>query len=125
MQLIYAAAHGGFAQEGVPLGGGAAVYEMLVAEWGRTRPFSLVPITPAVLGGDAPLGKQLVQFTEMEYARFSRRFEMAATEAILRYDPRSTVVLINDVSEAPDCARLAAAGFSIFTNIEQNIAAIM
>ena len=113
--MIYTAAHGGFAQQGVPLGGGAAVYEMLIAEWARTNPFSLRTITPAILGPAAPTGQQLVQFKELQYARFSRQFEQAATAAILQCDPRSTVVLINDVSEGPSFARLAAAGFPLFT----------
>ena len=114
-EVVYVAAHGGFAQEGVPLGGGAAVFEMLVAEWNRTQPFPFRTITPAILGANAPTGRELVRFKEMDYARFSRRFEHAATTEILKCDPTTTVVLVNDVSEAPDFAQIAAAGFPIFT----------
>src|SRR5512140_3412439 len=53
-KVIYTAAHGGFSRESVPLGGGAAVFEHLVAEWSRTRPFELQTVTPAVLGDSAP-----------------------------------------------------------------------
>ena len=35
----------------------------------------------------APSGKELVLFGERQYARFSRAFEHAATEEILRHDP--------------------------------------
>ncbi len=109
MTVLYTAAHGGFARESVPLGGGAAVFEHLVAEWTRTRPFDLTTITPAVLGSAAPRGADLVRFGEREYARFSRAFERAATEEILRHDPASTIVLANDVSEvARISAKLAA-----------------
>ncbi len=37
--VLYTAAHGGYAGQAVPLGGGAAVCEHLVEEWSRTRPF--------------------------------------------------------------------------------------
>ncbi len=115
MTVLYTAAHGGFARESVPLGGGAAVFEHLVAEWTRTHPFDLSTITPAILGSAAPSGADLVRFGERDYARFSRAFERAATEEILRHDPASTIVLANDVSEGPDFAALAARGFRIFT----------
>ena len=59
-------------------------------------------ITPSILGSGAPDGQALVHFGEREYARFSRAFEHAATEEILRHDPLTTVVLSNDVSEGPD-----------------------
>jgi len=97
------------------LGGGAAVCEHLTEEWSRTRPFPFKLITPEVLGSAAPSGTELVKFGERAYAQFSRAFERAATEEILRHDPASTVVLSNDVSEGPDFAALAARGFPIFT----------
>lgn len=113
--ILYTAAHGGFSREAVPLGGGAAVCDHLVEEWTRTRPFDFRLITPSILGGSAPTGRELVRFGERDYARFCRAFERAATEEILRYDPESTVVLSNDVSEGPDFARLAERGFHVFT----------
>jgi hypothetical protein len=115
MTVVYTAAHGGYAREQVPLGGGAAVCDHLVEEWSRTRPFDLRLVTPAILGASAPTGRDLVAFGERAYARFCRDFERAATAEILRHDPASTVVLVNDVSEGPDFAVLAARGFRLFT----------
>ncbi len=73
-RIIYTAAHGGFVSEAVPLGGGAAVFEHLVEEWSRTKPFELKTITPAILGSTAPRGRDLVRFGESAYARFCREF---------------------------------------------------
>ncbi|MEQ1947068.1 MAG: glycosyltransferase family 4 protein [Bryobacteraceae bacterium] len=115
MKVVYSAAHGGFAGESVPLGGGAAVFEHLSAEWRRTSAFPLHVVTPAVLGSNAPTGLDLVGFSERDYANFCHAFERASTEAILRCDPSRTAVLINDVSEGPDFAALAARGFRMFT----------
>jgi glycosyltransferase involved in cell wall biosynthesis len=115
-RVVYVAAHGGFAGQPVPLGGGAAIANWLTEEWGRTRPFALDAITPSILGTEAPGARDLVNFNEGEYARFCRRFEAVATERVLRqYDPSRTSVLVNDISEAPDFARLRAAGFRIVT----------
>ncbi len=118
MKVVYTAAHGGFAAQKVPLGGGGAVCDQLVQEWSRTRPFDeLDLVTPAtVLGKGSPAGKDLVRFSEREYARFCRAFEHASTDYILRkHNPASTVVLINDISEAPDFERLAGRGFRLYT----------
>ncbi len=113
--ILYTAAHGGFSSNPVPLGGGAAVFEHLVEEWTRTQPFPFRAITPAILGKDAPSGRDLVGFNEKSYARFSRAFERAATDEILRHDPAETIVLSNDVSEGPDFTALAKRGFRVFT----------
>ena len=112
--ILFTAAHGGFGRE-VPLGGGASVFEHLVQEWGRTRPFALRTITPDVLGAQAPLGRDLVRFGEREYARFCRAFEHASTEEILRHDPAEVVVLANDICEGPDFALLGARGYRVFS----------
>lgn len=114
-RVIYTAAHGGFSRESVPLGGGAAVFEHLVAEWSRTRPFEFTAVTPAILGRSAPSGGELVQFGERAYARFCRDFERASTAEILRHDPAQTVVLANDISEGPDFADLGARGYRVFS----------
>jgi glycosyltransferase involved in cell wall biosynthesis len=113
--VLYTAAHGGFAGQAVPLGGGAAVFDHLMEEWARTRPFPLRAITPSILGASAPSGQDLVRFGERDYAGFCRAFERAATEEILRQDPSETVVLSNDVSEGPDFDTLAARGYRIYT----------
>ena len=114
-KVIYTAAHGGFSREAVPLGGGAAVFEHLVAEWSRTQRFELQAVTPAILGRSAPSGGELVKFGERAYARFCREFERASTEEILRHDPARTVVLANDISEGPDFAKLGGRGYRIYT----------
>jgi glycosyltransferase involved in cell wall biosynthesis len=115
VKVLYTAAHGGFAGQAVPLGGGAAVCDHLVAEWERTRPFEFELISPAILGAAAPSGGELVRFGESAYAQFSVAFERAATDEILRHDPAETAVLANDVSEGPDFAKLAGRGYRIFT----------
>jgi glycosyltransferase involved in cell wall biosynthesis len=115
VKVLFTAAHGGFRAERVPLGGGAAVCEQLRHEWERTRPFELEMITPAILGGGAPRGRDLTRFSEREYAEFCRAFERAVTARILAEDPARTVVLANDVSEGPAFAALAARGFAVYT----------
>jgi glycosyltransferase involved in cell wall biosynthesis len=117
--ILYTAAHGGFSNEAVPLGGGAAVFDHLVEEWSGTQPFPFQTITPSILASSdserSPSGRDLVTFSERDYARFCYAFEVAATREILRHDPASTVVLCNDVSEGPDFAALAAASYRLFT----------
>jgi len=112
--VLYLAAHG-FADDALPLGGGAAVCAQLLREWARTRRFPVHLISPAILGADAPSGSALVGFGERQYADFCRRFEAAATAEVLRHDPASVAVLVNDVSEGPDFRRLAAAGYDLVT----------
>ena len=95
------------------LGGGAAVCDHLVEEWTAHAAVSVSPDHPAILGSaPTPSGTDLVRFGERAYARFSRAFERAATEEILRHDPAATVVLANDVSEGPDFAALAGAAIA-------------
>jgi glycosyltransferase involved in cell wall biosynthesis len=115
LKVLYLAAHGGFAGQNVPLGGGAAIADLLTAEWSRTRPFDLQLITPAILGSSAPSAEQLVSFSESQYAAFCLCFREAATRAALQHDPASTAILVNDISEGPDFERLARAGFRIVT----------
>ena len=115
LKVLYLAAHGGFAGQNVPLGGGAAIADLLSAEWSRTRPFDLELVTPAILGAAAPSARQLVSFRESEYAAFCHSFRQAATQAALQHDPACTAILVNDISEGPDFERLARAGFRIVT----------
>ncbi len=114
-QILYTAAHGGFAGQAIPLGGGAAVCEQLVREWSATRPFPFRLITPAILGSSAPSATDIVRFGERAYAKFSRAFERAATDEILRHEPASVVILVNDVSEGPDFKTLGECGYRVFT----------
>ncbi|MEJ5370163.1 MAG: glycosyltransferase family 4 protein [Bryobacteraceae bacterium] len=121
-RVVYCAAHAGFPVE-APLGGGAAVARLLEQEWRSTRPFELEMITPAVLGDAAPSGFALAAMDERRYAAFCREFSSAATRRILQHDPRTTAVLVNDISEAPDFAALARAGFRITTIYHVDVAA--
>lgn len=104
--ILYTAAHGGF-REAVPLGGGAAICDMLVDEWSRTKPFEFRLIRPEIAARD------IVHFSERDYAKFSREFERTSTLEILKHDPKDVVVLANDVSEGPDFAALRE--YKIFT----------
>lgn len=101
MKVLYTAAHGGFAREHAPLGGGAAVCDMLTSEWKKTQPFLMELFTPETVSGHDIIG-----FDTGSYARFSRQFEAASTAAIRRQDPANTVILVNDIAEGPDFAAL-------------------
>ena len=114
-RVLYLAAHGGFAGQNLPLGGGAAVSELLCDAWRAQAPFDLAHITPSILGAAAPSGRELVRFNERDYARFCHAFRAASTAEVLRHDPRETAVLVNDISEGPDFRALHAAGFRIVT----------
>ncbi len=114
-RVLYTAAHGGFDGQPIPLGGGAAVSNLLIDEWSRTRPFHVDLLGPAILGAHAPSGQDLVRFNEAQYAAFCHSFREAATSVVLQNDPGSTAVLVNDISEGPDFARIAGAGFRIVT----------
>lgn len=110
MKVIYTAAHGGFASEHAPLGGGAAVCDMLCAEWARTRPFEFELYKPRGVSGAA-----ITSFDTRAYARFCRDFGQASTEFIQKHDPKHTAVLVNDISEGPDFKSLHAQGYKIIT----------
>lgn len=110
MKVLYTAAHGGFAGEHAPLGGGAAVCDMLAAEWTRTEPFALELFTPRSV-----TGHDIIGFDTGSYARFSRQFEAASTSAIRAEDPRDTVALVNDIAEGPDFRRLHAEAYRVAT----------
>jgi glycosyltransferase involved in cell wall biosynthesis len=113
--VLYTAAHGGFAGQAVPLGGGAAIANLLTDEWCRSKPFNLKLLGPAILGPSAPTARDIVSFNERQYANFCNAFRDASTREVLKYDPACTAVLVNDISEGPDFERIARAGFSIVT----------
>ena len=114
-RVIYVAAHGGFAGQNLPLGGGVAIAELLCDVWRAEAPPDLRLVSPSILGDHAPSGRDLVQFNEKEYARFCDAFRAASTAEVLRHDPAGTAVLVNDISEGPDFRRLHDAGFRIVT----------
>jgi glycosyltransferase involved in cell wall biosynthesis len=113
-KVLYTAAHGSFPPD-VPLGGAAAVCSQLTAEWNKTNPFPFKVLDPSILQSQAPRGKDLVEYSELRYARFCFLFQKALTEEIFRHAPEETVVLSNDISEGPDFLRLSKAGYRIYT----------
>ncbi len=113
--VLYTAAHGGFAGQSVPLGGGAAIANLLSDEWARSKPFEMQLLGPAILGPAAPSAHDIVSFNERQYAAFCEAFREASTREALSHDPSHTAILVNDVSEGPDFERLARAGFRIVT----------
>jgi glycosyltransferase involved in cell wall biosynthesis len=141
LEVIYSAAHAEF-PDTEPLGGGKAVADYLIREWRQRQPFPLRILSPRTMGmldethpcpseegkaaGGSPppeglgvglfrLHKPLVEMSELEYARFCRRFERATTAEILKRDPRTCGILSNDISEGPDFATLGRRGYRIAT----------
>ncbi len=111
-QVIYVAAHADF-PDTEPLGGGKAVADYLCREWQREKPFPLTVLSPRSLGLSLP--KSLTEMSELQYARFCRQFERVATSALLQHDPRSCVILANDISEGPDFGALGEHGYRMAT----------
>jgi glycosyltransferase involved in cell wall biosynthesis len=124
--IVFIGAHLGYPMDRTPLGGGAMVGLRLVRHWAAA---GFPNLTVLGSGLEAPAsgveyvrlpdgpGHDLVRLSEFEYARFCRTFEAASTDWLLerrgRLPPGSTTVLVNDVSEGPTVARLAAAGYPI------------
>ncbi len=99
------------------------MFDHLIEEWTRTRPFEFRAITPELLVDGGPSGRDLVRYSERDYAAFCHAFERASTAEILKYDPATTVVLVNDISEGPDFATLGARGYRVFTIYHVDVAA--
>jgi glycosyltransferase involved in cell wall biosynthesis len=74
----------------------------------RDRCFAEAPL-------QRPVAESLAQMSELEYARFCRQFERAATSEILKRDPKRCVVLSNDISEGPDFRALGERGYRMVT----------
>lgn len=110
--LLYAAAHADF-PDTEPLGGGKAVADYLIRQWREEAAFDLRVLSPNSLR--LPLPKPLAQLSELEYARFCRQFERAATAEILHHDPRGCMVLANDISEGPNFRTLGEKSYRITT----------
>lgn len=126
-RLVFVGSHIGYPMERTPLGGGAMVGLQLVRHW---RPDASWALTVLGSGPEAPepgveyvrlAGREdgLVDLSELEYARFCREFEAQATDWLLErtgaYPPAQTVVVVNDISEGPTLARLAARGYKIIS----------
>ena len=107
VDVLYCAAHAEF-PDSEPLGGGKAVADYLIRCWREEAQFPLHILSPHSLSLDLP--KPLTQLSELQYARFCRRFEAKTTAAILAHDPHECIVLSNDISEGPDFAALGRCG---------------
>jgi glycosyltransferase involved in cell wall biosynthesis len=119
--LLYTAAHAGFDLTRVPLGGAATLCSLLTEAWRNQDAFTLRVLSPEILGRSAPRDKDLVRYSEMQYARFCLEFEQATTLEIMRHDPATTMVLCNDVSEGPRFRQLTLNGYRLFTIYHVNV----
>lgn len=127
-RIVFIGSHLGYPMDTTPLGGGAMVALRLVQSFAAAGACRLTVLgsgsiapgpgmeyvrlaTRAGISGDP----DLVKLSEWEYAGFCRDFEAEATGFLLsrarEFLPRDTVVVVNDISEAPDMARLAQAGY--------------
>lgn len=124
--LVFVGAHLGYPMDRTPLGGGAMVGLHLLRRWGAASGVRVLALGPGSVRPDprveyhrleTGLGADpaLVKLSELGYARFSRSFEAAATRFILErpneLPPKDTVVVANDVTEAPDLRALARGGW--------------
>ncbi len=123
-KVVFIGSHLGYPMDRTPLGGGAMVGLQLIRHWPAGGPELVAlgsgPVLPrkdveyvALAGGE----RELVSLSELAYAAFCREFERASTDWLLarraRFDPAETCVLVNDISEGPDLARIEAAGYPI------------
>jgi glycosyltransferase involved in cell wall biosynthesis len=125
--LVFVGSHLGYPMDRTPLGGGAMVGLQLVRHWAPDGTWRLVvlgsgPDAPSPPGEYARLAgreQDLVEMGELAYARFCREFEARTTEWILAREaelkPADTAVVVNDISEGPDLAALAFAGYKILS----------
>ena len=128
--LVFIGSHLGYAMDRTPLGGGAMVALHLARTWARDPAVRLAALGsgPEAPFEDTPTARYvrlagveqgLVDLSELDYARFCRRFERRTTEWLLsrrtEWNPRETAVIVNDISESPDVAALKAAGYPIVT----------
>lgn len=119
MKLAMSAAHGGFGSERVPLGGGAAVFERLIA----SEVFADTELHLLGAGPNRPSVGEYHQLTNLErspsalgvaeYTRFCLDFGEATTRKALALKP--DVLLCHDISEGPNVTSLAAAGIKVVT----------
>ncbi|MBI4371561.1 MAG: glycosyltransferase [Elusimicrobia bacterium] len=125
--LVFIGSHLGYPMDRTPLGGGAMVGLHLARHWAADKGLRLAlvgsgPELPAPGAEYVRLAAReegLVHLRELDYARFCRDFERQATEWLLSrrggLPPRDTAVVVNDVSEGPDLAALAEAGYPLLS----------
>lgn len=128
--LVFIGSHLGYPMDRTPLGGGAMVGLHLARQWSRDPSLNLAvlgsgPLPPFAATTSAryvrlaAVEEGLVDLGELAYARFCRRFERETTAWLLQrrseYPPEAAVVVVNDISEGPDLARLRAAGYRVLS----------
>jgi glycosyltransferase involved in cell wall biosynthesis len=138
IQISLVGAHGGYASFQAPLGGGATIFECLINTWKhhdhldlqilapgpaypelhpilreRSRPFNFSEIHPASLG-------------YLDYAKFSRIFEQAATRFLIeKQAPQNSWVIANDLCEGPDILKLKNHGYKVITLVHVDVVDFM
>lgn len=124
--IVFIGSHLGYPMDCTPLGGGAMVGLQLARRWAKDGRFRLKAIGSGPLppspetdywnAGGAGQGG-LVRLSEFGYARFCRKFEGASAAWLDdhrdEFPPESTCVVLNDISESPDPARLARMGYPL------------
>jgi len=123
--LLYTASDGGFNLKDVPLGGAAPICNFLTEAWQSTGSFQFRLLSPQILGSDAPRDQDLLRYTAKQYYQFTLKFEQAATAEILRHDPRETVVLSNDMPDAPAWPLLAEKGYPLYCISHMNMVHVL
>lgn len=133
-RIFMLAAHGGSNSNALPLGGGAAVCEQLVRQWGEVTNLDLTLLAPGPLK-NAEIHEDLIDqstpghpratvrlvrlpiftpgeypnnLSTLRYASFCRQFEKLCTDYVLKQRP--DVVLTHDISEGPNFTQLKKSG---------------
>ncbi|MBI4387088.1 MAG: glycosyltransferase, partial [Elusimicrobia bacterium] len=127
-KLVFIGSHLGYPMDSTPLGGGAMVGLQLVRHWTRRKDFKLISIGSGAASPDPnaeyiPIRTHardgLVGLSELGYARFCREFEHRTTgylaDHATLFPVQDTVVVLNDISEGPDAARIAQLGYPILS----------
>lgn len=114
-KILMTAAHGGFNSEKTPLGGGAAICEYLFDIWKDDPSIELILAGPGPNVANLPNYRHInildvapSSLSELKYAKFSRAFEQAQNELIIKERPDA--VLTHDIAEAPGFAELSRFG---------------
>lgn len=125
-------AHGGYAPLRAPLGGGATIFECLVAAWKNRSDIKLRILSPGP--AYSALHPFLIDYARIHpaslgyfsYARFCRKFEKATTK-LLTSQPVSDHpwVVVNDLSESPTISKLKAHGYRIMTLVHVDVVAFI
>lgn len=125
VRVVLAAAHAGFHDLQLPLGGGAAVADRLAREWNQSQNWGLTVLGagsnspcagPAYVQLPYPNGAtDLTGLSERQYARFCDTFGRAVTNYLTHSPNRPAAAVINDIAEGPDFKAVAGAGIPLAT----------